>query len=109
MKRNQINKEVEKTLNSSNSLEKYEGNPFLFTRIEAEINSIEAGSLNYSTGKKLILLLQPVGLAFILFLNIWTAATFFSDQSHSSAMRDIELDILLRNMHYQQILMIIQF
>jgi len=95
MKKNKIIEEIDKTLDSVSSFERYEGNPFLFTRIEAKINNIKEDSVNFSPAKKYILSLQPIILLLIISLNIWTAATFFSDRSDAATERDFELNNII--------------
>ncbi len=95
MKKNKIIEEIDKTLDSVSSFERYEGNPFLFTRIEAKINNMKEGSVNYNHARKYLLRVQPIILLLILSLNIWTATTFFFDKSNSSSERDYELNNII--------------
>ena len=94
MKTNKINEEIEKTLNSTEFFKKYEGNPFLFSRIEAQLNRID-GSSYTNMVKKFILQLQPIMIILILAFNIWTATIFLSDHNDTTSMRDDELNNLI--------------
>ncbi len=76
-----IESEVGKTLNVLDDLPKLPPSPFLFTRIEAGL-APEA-----SKGQKRFfanLQLKPIGLAFIIILNIITAIHFLSSSRQDS-------------------------
>jgi hypothetical protein len=74
MKDERILEEVEKTLNSIESLPKLESNPFLYTRLKSRI---ARESISTGNEKNKLAILKPVGLALILVINIITAIYFF--------------------------------
>lgn len=72
-----INKEVLKTLESWDNLERYEGNPFLYTRIEQQIRNLEAPKA------KMRWTWQPILVAVLVAINMFTIATALVNQSDS--------------------------
>ncbi len=86
-KEEKILSEIEKTLNSISDLPKLEANPFLFTRIKAQMqkNNILPGSK-----VKTDFILKPVTLIVILLINIITIAFYLgasnNQYSESSAL-----------------------
>lgn len=78
----QILEEVEKTMNSFESLPKLESNPFLFTRIKARIQS---EGIKRTKKASVEFIFRPATLAIILILNIATAVYFFGTSSKSSS------------------------
>jgi hypothetical protein len=69
-----INKEVEKTLQSWDNIERLEANPFLYTRIEQKIKNLEAPPERNSWAW----VWQPLLVAVIVAVNFFTIATAFS-------------------------------
>jgi hypothetical protein len=83
-KEDKIREEVEKTINAFEHVEKLEGNPHLFTRIQSEIES------NFTKKKSFNLkgeLLRPVILFLILIMNIFTAVFFFNSKSGATSTK----------------------
>ncbi len=70
-----INNEVLKTLESWDKIERYEGNPFLYTRIEQEIKNINAPKT------KTHWTWQPIVIAVLVAVNVFTIATALTSQS----------------------------
>jgi hypothetical protein len=70
-----INKEVQKTLESWDKPERYEGNPFLYTRIEEEIRRANEPKtrMNWTW--------QPILVAVLIAVNVFTIATALVNQS----------------------------
>jgi hypothetical protein len=73
MKREQkIMQEIEKTLDLFERPERLKPNPFLYSRVQAQLDSLKVR-------KTWLALLKPVFLALLLTLNILTAVYFFSN------------------------------
>lgn len=70
-----INKEVEQTLGSWDHLERYEGNPFLYTRIEEEIRKANEPKT------KMRWTWQPILAAVLIAVNVFTIATALTTQN----------------------------
>ena len=77
IKRN-IEIEVEKTLESTSDYKKVEGNPFLITRINSEID--HKRNNNSLSGFKL----KPIFLTLVVLLNIYTGISFYFSPSESN-------------------------
>lgn len=82
--------EVEKTLESVDSFQRYEGRPFLHTRVMAQLNK--------PSGKRKVipprLILQPCVLGFVLLLNIFSGLYFFTNRTNGNQSRDQYIDQL---------------
>lgn len=70
-----INKEVQKTLESWDQTERYEGNPFLYTRIEEAIRKANEPKI------KMKWTWQPILVAVLIAVNVFTIATALVNQS----------------------------
>jgi hypothetical protein len=70
-----INNEIEKTLGSWDKLERYEGNPFLYTRIEQNIQNLNEPVI------KIRWTWQPILVAVLVLFNVFTIATVLVSQS----------------------------
>lgn len=70
-----INNEVEKTLGSWDEPERYEGNPFLYTRIEQEIQNSKKSKT------KVRWTWQPILVVGLVIFNVFTIATALVSQS----------------------------
>ena len=92
MDNTKIKNEIEKTLNSVNDFEKYEGNPFLFTRVEAEIEALENRSFISIFSTRYAFQLQAAVLVIVLFLNIYTGIAFYTSQPNLTSQADTEID-----------------
>jgi len=75
-----INKEVEKTLQSWDNVERFEANPFLYTRIEQKIKNLDAPPERYSW----TWVWQPLLVAVIVAVNFFTIATAFNSNEKQS-------------------------
>ena len=74
-----IDKEIEKTLQSWDNVERFEANPFLFTRLEQEIKNLEKPREVNRTW-----FWQPLLVAAILILNFFTIATALSSDTNEN-------------------------
>lgn len=72
-----INTEVQKTLESWDQPERYGGNPFLYTRIEEEIRKASEPKI------KMNWTWQPILVAVLVAVNVFTIATALVNQSDS--------------------------
>lgn len=83
-KKDKIREEVEKTVNAFDHLEKLEGNPYLFTRIQSEIESNLTKEKRYNFKGEF---LRPVILFLILIMNVFTVIFFFNSKSETSSTK----------------------
>ncbi|MFT5834073.1 MAG: hypothetical protein ACI97N_001707 [Cognaticolwellia sp.] len=74
-----INTEVEKTLQSWDNIERFEANPFLYTRLEQEIKNLEI-----PPKVNRIWFWQPLLVAVILVLNFFTIVTALNSETNES-------------------------
>lgn len=74
-----INNEVEKTLQSWDNIERFEANPFLYTRLEQEIKNLEI-----PPKVNRIWFWQSLLVAAILILNFFTIATALNSEMNES-------------------------
>ncbi len=81
-KEDKIREEVEKTLNAFDQIKNLEENPYLFTRIQSEIESIKTKEKSYSLKGEF---LRPVILFLILIMNVFTAIFFFNSESETTS------------------------
>ncbi len=72
-----IQEEIEKTMQSLDELPRLKGNPWLFDRIEAQLNTTEKPSKTWTFSH----VLQPVIVCCLLLVNVYTAYTVFSNSS----------------------------
>lgn len=75
-----IKEEVEKTLNAFNSISNLDENPYLFTRIQAEIENGETGAKAKTAGG----ILRTAFLILFLMLNLFTVFYAFNQSNESS-------------------------
>jgi len=66
MNNEQINKKVQNTIEVWSNIDNLEPDPFLFTRVKAEING------RNNKRKNLLIILRPVFFILVIFLNIIT-------------------------------------
>ena len=85
-----IEQEIEKTLNSVGSFERYNGKPFLLTRVQAQL----AKNDGYQPGFISRLALKPAFLVAIIVLNVFSAIYFMNSSSTIDTTRDQYLDQL---------------
>jgi hypothetical protein len=74
-----INKEIEKTLQSWDNIERLEANPFLYTRIEQKIKALETPR---QTNR--VWYWQPLLVAALVILNFFTIATALNSSKNQS-------------------------
>lgn len=75
-----INEEVEKTLNALDEQEYLDGNPYLFTRLQAEIESPKLEARGFLFGK----VLRPAILLIIVIFNILTGVYLIDSANQTS-------------------------
>ena len=90
-KEEKIREEVEKTLNAFDNIEKLEGNPYLFTRIQSEIESLKAKGKGYSLKGNI---LKPVILFLILIINVCTLIFFPGSESSDTLTKQTYLSAI---------------
>ncbi|MCF8371312.1 MAG: hypothetical protein K9H64_06805 [Bacteroidales bacterium] len=90
MARDEIEQKVEKILQSADSFSRYEGKPFLLTRVMAAVENKTQAKPAFVTH----LILQPYLLTFILLLNIFSAIYFFKNNSSIDQNREQYIDQL---------------
>ncbi|MEJ2613842.1 MAG: periplasmic heavy metal sensor [Ignavibacteriaceae bacterium] len=83
-KEDKIREEVNKTLKAFNQIKKLEGNPYLFTRIQSEIEIIQAKDKRYGFKAEF---LRPVILFLILIMNIFTAVFFLNSKNEKTSTK----------------------
>ena len=83
-KEDKIREEVEKTVNAFDHMEKIEGNPYLFSRIQFELESNLTKKKSYSLKGEF---LRPVILFLILIMNVFTVIFFFNSKSETSSAK----------------------
>lgn len=86
----EIEKEVEMTLQSAEIFTRYEGKPFLLTRVMARLEKAPNTKPAYLPQ----LVLQPYLLTFILLLNIFSVVYLFSNTKNTDQNRDQYIDQL---------------
>ncbi len=77
-----INIEVEKTFESINTFERYEGSPFLHTRVMAKLENNKENSFSFVEKKLSQLILKPYILAIVVLINI-SSVFFFTQNSNA--------------------------
>ena len=80
-----INKEVEKTLQSWDNINRLEANPFLYTRIEQRSKNLDAPPEKRVWGW----VWQPLLVAVIIAMNFFTIATAFNSTEKQSVYDSI--------------------
>ena len=75
-----IKEEVEKTLNAFDNISNLDENPYLFTRLQAEIESGETSAKAKTTGE----ILRPAFLILFLMLNLFTVFYAFNQSNESN-------------------------
>ena len=96
MKKNKnIEFEIEKTLESFSEYERFEGNPFLATRINAEIDKKLESNTKTSFSFQKVLKLKPAFFILVMVLNIYTGITYFVSQSETDYSRSDEITNLM--------------
>ena len=76
-----IRKEVEKTLNAFDNITDLNENPYLFTRLQAEIENGETGAKAKTAGG----ILRPAFLILFLMLNLFTVFYAFNQSNESNS------------------------
>ena len=77
-----IKEEVEKTLNAFDNISNLDENPYLFTRLQAEIQGSEVKAKGVLRGK----ILKPVILFIIVLFNIFTGIYFLDSESGTTTV-----------------------
>ena len=89
-KEEKIIEEVEKTLNVFDNIENLEENPYLFTRIQSEIESLPVKEKRTLSGN----ILRPAILFLILIVNVFTAVFFLNSDSETSTTKQTYLSAI---------------
>jgi hypothetical protein len=90
-KEEKIREEVEKTLSAFDKIESIDENPFLFTRIQSEIENLKFNKKGLSLRGNII---QPVILFLILIINIFTAVFFLSAKNETASTNQTYLSAI---------------
>lgn len=94
-RKDRITQEVEKTFNVFENLSNLEENPFLYTRIQASLNS--------SPGKKKsAYFLRPIMVALLLIFNLITGIFFVSSMGRAYASDKQNLESLIGDYKFNQ-------
>ncbi len=90
-KKEKIEEEIEKTLNAFDNIESLNVNPYLITRIEAEINKSQVRQSRALTNTNL---LRPIILFLILIINVFTALFFSNLKSETYSAKQTYLSAI---------------
>ncbi|MEA3446115.1 MAG: hypothetical protein U9R19_15455 [Bacteroidota bacterium] len=90
----EIEKEVEKTLESTQAFERYDGKPFLLTRIQAKLENKQEVEFGFFAKRLPRLVLQPYLLVFVVVINIFSAFYFFKNNDTVNLEREQYIDQL---------------
>ena len=90
-----IDIEVERTLNSTSEFTRFDGNPFLLTRINSAIDNKENTSLFSSFLWKLKPALNPSLILILFFLNIFSVVYYYNSIKENTYERNDELISLM--------------
>ena len=104
-KKEQIEEEIEKTLNAFDNIESLDVNPYLITRIEAEINKSQIRQSRILTN---INLLRPMILFLFLIINVFTALFFLdlknnTDSAKQTYLSAISTEYTINHSYYSQL------
>jgi hypothetical protein len=90
-KKQRIEEEAQRTLESLDSIELLEGSPFFMTRLRQAIEDRESVSQNwlyrFTRGYRLV----PVGLLLFIFINAMSLAVSLTDRQSSTDVRSVLL------------------
>jgi len=84
--KSKIEIEVEKTLESINTFERYEGTPFLHTRVIATLENNQKNSFSFFEKKLPQLILKPYLLVFVVLINI--SSVFYFTKNYNTNIED---------------------
>ncbi len=90
-KEEKIGKEVEKTLNAFDKVENLEANPYLFTRLQSEIEGSQ------TKGKRFFLsgnILRPAILFVVIIINICSVIFFSNSESETTSTKQTYLSAI---------------
>ena len=90
-KEDQIRDEAEKTLNIFDKIKNLEENPYLFTRIQSEIENIQTKKRRYNLKGDF---LHPLILFLILIINVFSAVFFFISKSDTVSTKQTYLSAI---------------
>ena len=90
-KEEKIREEVEKTLNAFDNIENLDGNPYLFTRIQFEIESLQTkGEESFLKGS----ILKPAILFIVLIINICTVVFYPNSENTTTSTKQTYLSAI---------------
>ena len=90
-KEEKIREEVEKTLKAFDNIENIEENPYLFTRIQSEIESLQTKGKGYSLKGNI---LKPAILFLVLIINVCTIIFFQGSESTDTSTKQTYLSAI---------------
>ncbi len=96
----QIEKEINLTLDSVGAFNRYDGKPFLLTRIQSRINDKQPASQRGRFIGLRNLIYQPYIIGIVLIFNIFSAVYIFSNNDSLDINRDQYIDQLADEFAY---------
>ena len=87
-KKEKIEQEVQKTMDSFDKAERLKSDPFFYTRLKAQIDDLNAEKSKVEGWKFAWAILKPALLFFIIGLNIVTAMLFLKNRNASYSSRE---------------------
>ena len=91
-KKQKIEQEVQRTLESFDQAERLKSNPFFYTRLKAQIDNLSTEKRKLRGWGSVWGVLKPALLFLIIALNIVTATLFLKNRSHNYSNREQLLD-----------------
>jgi hypothetical protein len=86
-----VKEEVEKTISLLDKIEEIDANPFLFTRIKAELDSKKIKSEKKSV-ELIFRILRPVLIAALILFNVYSVISFYQSSSSNGQTRQQYLE-----------------
>lgn len=87
-KKEKIEQEVRQTLESFDQAERLKSNPFLYTRLKARIEELDAQRRQSNGWEIACGVIKPALLLLIIALNIFTATIFLKNRNNKSSSRE---------------------
>ena len=91
-KKEKIEQEVQKTLESFDQAERLKSNPFFYTRLKAKIDDLHSQKEKSQGWEFAWGILKPASLLLIIVLNIFTATLFLKNRNNEYLSREQMLD-----------------
>jgi hypothetical protein len=83
-RKEQIDKEVEKTLQQLDRFERLGNDPFFYTRLQAQLKSVRNQPVPFGLVSSIGRYLRPAFLVLLLFLNLVSALIVFQNRNSSA-------------------------